>query len=181
MFLLLGFGLNSASAFTTAFSRRWGKAGGQLASFVLRNVLGIPLWVIGVGLAVRVPSAQAFTPSAMIEVLGWILLAVGAVVQLSAIVVLRLPAARPSVGDALVSRGVYGRIRHPIYAGLMLEFAGLVLLKPSQSVVLASAIGCVWAWVQARLEELDLVKRMPAYREYMIRVPRFVPRLGRKA
>jgi protein-S-isoprenylcysteine O-methyltransferase Ste14 len=37
-----------------------------------------------------------------------------------------------------------------------------------------------WLIAQARLEELDLVKRLPAYREYMEQVPRFVPRLRKK-
>ena len=97
-----------------------------------------------------------------------------------AIAALRLPAARPSMDDALVSRGVYGHIRHPIYAGLMLEFAGSVLVQPRQAVVVAAIVGCVWAWVQARLEELDLVQRMPEYREYMTHVPRFLPRLAGK-
>jgi len=37
--------------------------------------------------------------------------------------------------------------------------------------------------IQARLEEVDLVQRLPAYREYreyMEEVPRFIPRLGKK-
>ena len=178
--LLLGFAFNSASAFTTAFSRWWGRPWGQLAVFMLRNVLGIPLWVIGFGLAVRSSSPQMFAASSVGKAVGWLLLGAGGVVQLLAIAALRLPAARPSVDDALVSRGVYGHIRHPIYAGLMLEFAGSVLVQPRQAVVVAAIVGCVWAWVQARLEELDLVQRMPEYREYMTQVPRFLPRLAGK-
>lgn len=174
-FLLAGFGLDLASAFTTLFSRRWGKSRGQMASFVLRNVLGIPLWVIGVVLAAREPSPWLFASSSVMEVLAWILFALGAAVQLAAIVALGLPAARPSVDDTLVSRGIYGWMRHPIYSGLLLEFAALLLVKPTQSVTMAVALGFAWAWVQARLEESDLVRRMPAYREYMRRVPRFVP------
>ena len=179
--LLLGFGFNSASAFTAAFSRRWGKRRGELASFVLRNVLGIPLWVVGLGLAVHSPSAPVFAASGVTEVLGWLLLIVGATVQLFAIAVLRLRAAKPSVDDALVARGVYAHVRHPIYAGLLLEFAGVVLVRPRQIVLLAAVLGCAWVSVQAWLEEVDLLKRMPAYRGYMNRVPRFLPRLTRKA
>ena len=48
--LLLGFALNSASAFTAAYSRRWGEWRGQLASVLLRDVLGIPMWVVGLAL-----------------------------------------------------------------------------------------------------------------------------------
>jgi protein-S-isoprenylcysteine O-methyltransferase Ste14 len=31
--------------------------------------------------------------------------------------------------------------------------------------------------VQARLEEIDLVKRLPKYKDYMLKVPRFVPKI----
>jgi protein-S-isoprenylcysteine O-methyltransferase Ste14 len=179
--LVLGFALDSASAFTAAFSRRWGKSRGALASFVLRNVVGIPLWVVGLGFAVRSPSPLVFTASGVVKVLGWLLLGLGATVQLFAIAALRLRAARPSVDDALVARGVYARVRHPIYAGLLLEFAALVLVAPRQTVVLAAVLGCAWACVQAWLEEVDLLQRMPAYREYMKRVPRFLPKGTRKA
>jgi protein-S-isoprenylcysteine O-methyltransferase Ste14 len=179
--LLVGFALDSASAFTTAFTRRWGKSRGELASFVLRNVLGIPLWVIGLGFAVRSPSPPVFTASSAITALGWLLLDFGAALQVFAIAVLRLRAAKPSVNDALAARGVYAHVRHPIYTGLLLEFAALVLLRPRQTVMLAAVLGCAWVCVQAWLEELDLLQRMPAYREYMNRVPRFLPRLASKA
>lgn len=179
--LLFGFGFDLASAFTAAFSRRWGRSRGELATFVLRNILGIPLWVVGLGYAVRTPSPMVFTTSSVIGALGWLLLGIGATVQLFAIAMLRLRAARPSVGDALVARGVYAHMRHPIYTGLLLEFAGLVLVEPRQTVVLGAALGCAWIFAQARLEEVDLLQRMPAYREYMNRVPRFLPKLARKA
>jgi protein-S-isoprenylcysteine O-methyltransferase Ste14 len=179
--LLLGFALDAASAFTTVFSRHWGKSRGELVSFVLRNVLGIPLWVVGLGFAVRSPSPPVFAASSVTTVLGWLLLGFGATLQLFAIAVLRLRAARPSVDDALVARGVYAHVRHPIYAGLFLQFAALVLVRPRQTVVLAALLGCAWVCVQAWLEEVDLLQRMPAYRDYMNLVPRFLPRRAAKA
>ena len=178
--LLVGFTLNSASAFTTAFSRWWGESGGRLATFILRNVLGIPLWVGGVILAARAASPPVFDTTGATDALGWVLMGLGAVVQTLALAALRLKAARPSVDDELVARGVYAHVRHPIYTGLLLEFAAMVLLKPRHSVAVAAVLGCVWALLQARLEEVDLVQRMPAYREYMKRVPRFFPSLVRK-
>ena len=173
--LLFGFAFNSASAFTTAFSRRWGEKRGQWVTFVLRNVLGIPLWVIGLGLAVRSPSPVLFAAPALLEALGWVLLAAGCGVQLLALVSLRGRAAKPSIADALVEHGVYGYIRHPIYAGLLLEFAALILVRPRRTVALACGLGMLWAFLQARLEEVDLLQRMPAYRGYLARVPRFIP------
>jgi protein-S-isoprenylcysteine O-methyltransferase Ste14 len=146
---------------------------------VLRNVLGIPLWVLGLALAVGTPSAALFAPSALPVAVGWLLMLLGAGAQLLAIAAIRLRAAAPSRQDALVAAGIYARIRHPIYAGLLAQFAALVLVQPRRAVAVASLLGVAWALVQARLEEMDLLQRMPAYRDYLTRVPRYLPRLGR--
>jgi protein-S-isoprenylcysteine O-methyltransferase Ste14 len=178
--LVLGFALGAASAFTTAFSRRWGERRGQQITFVLRNVLGIPLWVVGLGLAVRTRSPVVFSSTPVAEVLGWLLLAGGSAIQILALLALRWRAAAPSTQDSLVEHGPYGHIRHPIYAGLLLEFAGLVLVRPTRAAGLACVIGVAWVHIQARCEERDLLQRLPAYREYMKRVPRFLPRIWAK-
>lgn len=173
--LLLGFGINAASAFTTAYSRWWGERGGRLVTALLRKVLGIPLWVVGLILVVRSPSRTLFVTSSAALSAGFVLLAVGSVLQILALAVLRHRAAAPSVQDPLVERGPYARIRHPIYAGGLLQFIAIVLLQPRVAVLVACAIGVCWAVLQAKLEEVDLLQRLPGYRVYMARVPRFVP------
>src|SRR3972149_12110352 len=82
--LLLGCIFDSASAFTAAYSRRWGAQRGQWVTFVLRNVLGIPLWVIGIGVAVRSPSPVLFAAPVLLEALRWVVLAAGGVVPVLA-------------------------------------------------------------------------------------------------
>lgn len=174
--LLTGFACNAASASTTSFSARWGERRGRLVTGVLRNLLGIPVWVVGLLLAVRAPSPPLFARGAATELLAWLLLLAGSALQVWALLALRLRAALPSTRDGLVERGPYARIRHPIYAGLLLDLVAIVLLRPTVAGALACALGAAWAALQARLEELDLVRRLPVYREYMSRVPRFVPR-----
>jgi protein-S-isoprenylcysteine O-methyltransferase Ste14 len=178
--LLLGFALGGASALTAAYSRRWGERGGQLATMVLRNALAIPLWVAGFVLAWLTPAPLLFSPSAATRALGWLLIAAGAIPVMWGHLVLGLRTHMPSVRDSLVREGLYAYVRHPIYAGALLIFTGLALLRPTSTLVLASAFGLVWAVVQARLEEIDLVQRLPAYLEYMKQVPRFLPRLRRR-
>jgi protein-S-isoprenylcysteine O-methyltransferase Ste14 len=140
-------------------------------------VLGIPVWTAGLALAVRAPSALLFAPSAAAEAAGWLLLALGCVLMILALGALRSRAALPSIHDQLVRRGPYARVRHPIHSGLLLCLAALVLVRPTRAAALAGAFGVVWVVVQSRLEELDLVQRLPAYRGYMSQVPRFVPRI----
>lgn len=83
----------------------------------------------------------------------------------------------PSVRDTLVRHGLYAYVRHPIYASGLVILFGFILLRPKRTVLTASAVIAVWLLVQARLEEIDLVQRLPEYREYMRQVPRFIPRL----
>jgi protein-S-isoprenylcysteine O-methyltransferase Ste14 len=173
--LLLGFTLNVASAYTAEWSARWGERRGALVTAVLRNVLGIPVWAVGLILAVRAQSPLLFPAAPAVEIVGWLLLAVGCVIIGLALHALRSKAALPSTRDTLVERGLYARVRHPIHAGMFLVWISLVLVHPTVVVALASGIGAVWTLVQTGAEESDLVRRLPAYRDYMTRVPRFIP------
>jgi len=178
--LLAGFACDWASAFTTACSRRWGQRRGRRVTFFLRMVIGMPAWATGLALAVRTPAPRLFPQAPAAEIAGWLLVAAGCLPMIFGLLALRFPAALPSTQDALVAHGIYAHIRHPIYAGMLLEFLGLALLFPTPAALPACALGLAWIFVKTRLEELDLVQRMPAYRAYMQRVPRFLPRLPRK-
>jgi protein-S-isoprenylcysteine O-methyltransferase Ste14 len=178
--LLIGFALTSASTFTTAFSGRWGERRGQQISFILRNILGMPLWAIGYGAALWMPSALLLRYNLFTDVSGWLLLAVGITIILSALTTLKSRAFSPSMKDTLVAEGLYARVRHPLYCGVILEFIGLALISPTQMVVIASALGIFWMIVQTFLEEYDLARRIPSYVEYQQRVPRFIPLFGKR-
>ena len=80
-------------------------------------------------------------------------------------------------GDALITDGVYGLVRHPQYAGIFLAIFGQLVHWPTiPTLVLAPLI--VWAYVHlARREEERLVERFgAAFLDYRARVPMFVPR-----
>lgn len=175
--LVLGFTLNAASAFTATYSRWWGERGGRAASFVLRNVLGTPVWALGMVLAVRVPSSPLVRPGAVTAIAGWVLLAAGAMLILWALRSLGWRAAAPSARDTLIFDGAYSYVRHPIHVGTFLEFVGLWLLVLSLTAMVACMVGIIWLLVQSRLEETDLLERVSGYRQYMADVPRFVPGL----
>jgi len=71
-------------------------------------------------------------------------------------------------------------MRHPMYSGLLCQLAGLGLYVPTLPMILACLLGVGWVVLQARLEERDLLQRIPGYEAYMQQVPRFFPRLGKK-
>jgi protein-S-isoprenylcysteine O-methyltransferase Ste14 len=177
-FLIPGFISNLASAFTTTFSERWGIKTGTFITVILRDITGIPLWAIGFVMAIRESSRLFYKISLPVQIIGWIIMATGAVIIVIALVSIRLKAAAPSTGDSLVSKGIYSMVRHPIHSGTFLEFAGLFILWPSLQVGIASVIGVFWILLQSKFEEKDLIKRIPEYKEYMSKVPRFLPGIG---
>jgi protein-S-isoprenylcysteine O-methyltransferase Ste14 len=81
----------------------------------------------------------------------------------------------PSVAAQLRTTGVYACVRHPIYTGLLLGGAGVVLLggRPSRVWVWVGLL--VLLWGKTRLEERKLAARFPGYRDYAARTPRLVP------
>jgi methanethiol S-methyltransferase len=174
--ILIGFSFNSASTFTSYYSRLLGERWGRIACLVLRDVLGIPVWVVGYMLAVRAPSVYLFNPVFFTAGLGWIFMLAGGAIIIAGLVTIRGRAVAPSVQDTLVMQGIYAYMRHPLYSGMILELTGLFLYISTLTVLVACVLGLLWVMIQARLEEMDLVQRMPAYQEYMQQVPRFVPK-----
>ena len=142
---------------------------------VLRDIIGIPVWAIGYLLAIRESSGLLYDISLTIQIIGWVIISIGVVVIIIALISIRIKAAVPSTKDSLVKKGIYSMIRHPIHSGTFLEFIGLLILWPSLPVGIATAIGFFWIFLQTRFEEHDLKKRIPEYKDYMKRVPRFIP------
>jgi len=178
--LSIGILFTWASAFTAAYSRRWGERGGRIISMIFRNVLGIPLWMFGLAIAWLTPAPLLVRPFIGIQIFGLLLIIIGSVLVVWGHLVLGWPSHMPSVHDQLVHHSLYACIRHPIYAGGLLVFPGLGLLRPTLSFILACTIGVVYLLIQARLEEIDLLQRMPTYSDYMKEVPRFLPKLRRR-
>ena len=82
---------------------------------------------------------------------------------------------RPREGGALVETGVYVRVRHPIYGGLVLAAFGWGLAGASPvGLLLAAALLGFFALKSTR-EEAWLVERFPGYPAYRRRTKRFIP------
>lgn len=138
-----------------------------LVTVVLRDILGIPVWAVGFGLAARAKAPLLFAKTSASSAAGIILIIGGSGIIIAALAAIRSKAAAPSLTDGLVRKGLYAHVRHPIHSGTFLEFAGLFLLKPSAPVAVACVLGTIWIFVQSFLEESDLAQRIPAYPEYM--------------
>jgi protein-S-isoprenylcysteine O-methyltransferase Ste14 len=142
----------------------------QVVLFVLIGALG----------AINLPEARPGPIGVVVVAIGIGLGLVSALVVLSGLRGLGPSlSARPypAEGGRLVRDGVYARIRHPIYAGVMglaLAWSCITLSLPALalSIVLVIVLD-----LKARLEETWLAERYPDYAAYARQTHRFVPRL----
>jgi protein-S-isoprenylcysteine O-methyltransferase Ste14 len=87
-------------------------------------------------------------------------------------------AVAPDQQTELVTTGLYGLVRHPIYALSILLMLCTLVVVPTVPVALMASIHVSLMLAKARNEERFLVGRHGAvYRRYMQRTGRFVPRL----
>jgi protein-S-isoprenylcysteine O-methyltransferase Ste14 len=100
--------------------------------------------------------------------LGWVVAAVGLVLAVWAGVTMGQslsPFPRPPRHAELVQRGPFRYLRHPLYVGGFLFFAGLSLVFSVYALGFTAVLALFWI-AKARLEERHLVARFPEYEDY---------------
>ena len=148
----------------------------RAASYVLMQFVLLALLI----LAPRNPEVYGDF-RAVLSILGLVLIAAGLAVILYSFFSLgkSLTASPiPKEDGNLVTGGLYSRVRHPIYFGLLLASVGVVLDAgpwPQFAIVL---LLYVLLNIKASYEEELLAKRYPDYKAYARQTPRFFPRIG---
>lgn len=80
-------------------------------------------------------------------------------------------------GGDIASSGIYARIRHPRYTGMMASVISACLLAASPLMWVVIVVWLLLVFMVIRLEEGELRERFGrAYAEYCRRIPRFIPR-----
>ncbi len=113
---------------------------------------------------------------------GAVMCACGLLLMLLAFVSIRGSiqiAPEPKVGGQLVTSGVYGRLRHPIYTAIVILVIGLFLREPTIPVAITTPVVIAFLIVKSRFEETLLLARYPEYAEYRRRTWGIVPWPGR--
>jgi protein-S-isoprenylcysteine O-methyltransferase Ste14 len=83
----------------------------------------------------------------------------------------------PPADASRVETGPYRLVRHPMYGGGLLFFAGLSLVHSITALGLTLALGVLWR-AKSSVEERNLLARFPDYALYRARTPRrFFPLL----
>ena len=79
----------------------------------------------------------------------------------------------------LLDQGIYGRVRHPRYLGVLIGLDALSLFCNYLALYVLLALCVPFGYLLLVAEERELRDRFgQAYAEYSERVPRFFPRLG---
>ena len=117
-----------------------------------------------------------------VQLLGWGLLALASAIIWHVMTVNAYLSSwarlQPDRGQVVVDRGLYGRVRHPMYLGIILFFGGLPLLLASWwALIPAGVIVAIFVLRTAR-EDRMLHGGLPGYPEYAQRVRyRLIPGL----
>lgn len=77
----------------------------------------------------------------------------------------------------LVTTGIYGHVRHPQHAGLLVAAFGLAVAGQTLAGLLTAVVFLLWSLAQTRLEDRRLTLLFgDEARCYIAAVPRYVPR-----
>lgn len=116
-----------------------------------------------------------------LKVLAWAAVVSGA--ALAGMAVMRFGAAGflglvPEQSTGLVRTGMHGRMRHPIYTGIILAMVGWVLLHAIPATLVVVSILAIYLPIGIHLEERKLIAAFGEdYRRYRREVPALFPRL----
>ena len=88
------------------------------------------------------------------------------------------PLPHPTTDSALVQTGIYAKVRHPIYGGLILLGLGWALLSAYLPAILVALLLVPFFWLKSSLEERWLEERFPSYPDYRRRTRRFIAWIG---
>ncbi len=120
------------------------------------------------------------TFSDLIGIVGVAVIALGAVILVTSFVRLgKSLTANPVPKDdgVLVTSGLYGRVRHPIYFGLLVLALGVVLDAGWWPQIIIALMLYFLLNIKAQFEEDLLRKKYPEYKAYALKTPRFFPRI----
>ena len=83
----------------------------------------------------------------------------------------------PVSNAPLKTGGIYQYVRHPIYTGLILFFAGIAIAQENLTKLLFAGVFIIFFSIKASYEEKQLLKKFPEYRDYMNKTRSFLLKL----
>jgi protein-S-isoprenylcysteine O-methyltransferase Ste14 len=194
LLLWVAFGLIAIGGRVLLHRRRTGTSGVHGIGDASRPVewVGGALFVGGIAVAIAGPVLELADELEPIEALDHAWIQVAALVVFGLGFALTILAQRamgaswrigvdPSERTGLVTGGLFGIVRNPIYSGMIPAIAALALLSPTALSIAGAVAVAVGIEIQVRAVEEPYLRRAhgEAYAAYAARVGRFVPGVGR--
>jgi protein-S-isoprenylcysteine O-methyltransferase Ste14 len=136
------------------------------------------LFVLVAAAAYSLGGAWAGGARTVTSVVGALLIIAGVALAARGVVDLReamTPLPRPREGARLVETGAYGRVRHPIYGGIVLAALGAGMLTASPVAIGLAVVLLAFFRLKSAREEAWLVEAYPGYDAYRARTRRMIP------
>jgi protein-S-isoprenylcysteine O-methyltransferase Ste14 len=142
------------------------------------------LWVIGqtgflAAVAIAAPLWSGDWPKAVSIGIGTVAFLYAASTGLAGVARLgrnRTPLPAPRSGSVLITSGIYGIIRHPLYAAMMAMSVGWACFWSSGIALLIAAAFIGFLHAKTRVEERLLCRAFQDYPSYAVKVPRYLPK-----
>ncbi len=139
--------------------------------FMAVFIMAVLLWLVAMGLDRRQLASDALVP---LQVLGFVLYLTSTLFTMwvfransFAAPVVKLQAER---AQRVISTGPYAHVRHPMYSGMILFFAGVPLLLGSWWGLAMTPLLLALLAVRILVEERTLREGLPGYADYAARV-----------
>lgn len=129
-----------------------------------RDLLGLPAWSDEVRTAARLSGG-------MILLAGLVLVGISALYLGTNLTIFP----HPKDEGTLTQSGVYGIVRHPMYAGVLLSAWGYALFMNTTPGLVLSLILSFFFDRKAHFEEARLRAKYPEYSDYQKRVKKLIP------
>ena len=188
--LLVLFFVSKHIPFKTRFEKR---SGGVLVAFVVvlfTEMYGIPLTIyfLSSRFGLEIPFAHKYghliayllTLAGLDILYGWALVMIisSAMIITGMILIIRGWEQVYNSGGELVTTGIYEKMRHPQYSGIILTAAGFLIQWPTLPTIILFPFVARMYYTLAMREEGDVEEKFKKeYTEYRGRVPAFLPRL----
>ena len=82
----------------------------------------------------------------------------------------------PKKNGSLISSGVYGYVRHPIYSGIIISMASYSIYAVSPIKFMIAGVMIVVLYFKSSFEEQKLMESFTGYEKYMNKTGRFFPK-----
>lgn len=172
------------SSFASSKLKRFfgGKIGKPIKWYRLIYSVGSSLFFLGIIFqSALIPNYQVFIKGSITEYLAYVFAGFGTIIMVKSSKQISLSrflgvSAKSDQLDELVISGLYSKIRHPLYAGLMLIFIGYFLFSGTATAAVHLICLALYLPIGIYFEEKNLIALYgQSYKTYQEKVPPFFP------